>query len=83
MGNVVLPHYSQIAPIQLAQKIALPVKVWILTGGKDNRADPSEHVPKLVESENRLLEVVDLLGSAKQNPNRGADDVIVSESICS
>jgi alpha-beta hydrolase superfamily lysophospholipase len=42
MGNVVLPHYSQIAPIQLAQKIAPQVKVWILTGGKDNRADPSE-----------------------------------------
>ena len=41
----------------------------------------SEHVPTLVESENRLLEVVDLLGSAMQNPNRGADNVIVSQSI--
>jgi uncharacterized protein len=42
MGHVTLPHYSEIAPIELCQKISPKVKVWILTGGKDNRAHPEE-----------------------------------------
>jgi uncharacterized protein len=42
MGHVALPHYGEIAPIDLCHKISPKVKVWILTGGKDNRAYPEE-----------------------------------------
>lgn len=42
MGNVVLPHYDEISPVDAVAAIPLEVPIWILSGGKDNRAYPEE-----------------------------------------
>ncbi|MFT3878617.1 MAG: alpha/beta hydrolase [Gemmatales bacterium] len=42
MGKVMLPHYDEIAPVKGVTEIPKNVPIWILAGGKDNRAYPEE-----------------------------------------
>lgn len=42
MAPLVLPHYAAIAPVDAVSAIPQQVPIWILAGGRDNRANPED-----------------------------------------